>query len=203
MKSTGAIIENEAAYNSAIKRNILVNANKTWRANTERAGEIEDALTVGRTFNDYGDLTGYTDNFIGAMASAFDTYGKLTPNQSAAILKGIDARVARRAEWADKQEALDANREHLGTVGQKITLNLTVKKIIKIEGISFSYYHSGITYLYIMEDAEQNVVIYKGNGAAFCTVDEGSEYTFTATVKEHGVRNGVKQTIIQRPKFAA
>lgn len=200
---TGPIIENEAAYNAAIKRNILANANKTWRENTERHEEIEAAIEAGRNFNDDGRLIGYTDNFIGAMANAFDKWGKLTEKQSAAILKGIDARIARRAEWADKQAALDANRQHLGTVGQKITLTLTVKKIISIQGMSFGRYDSGITYLYIMEDAEQNVVIYKGNGAAFSTVDEGVEYRFTATVKEHGVRNGVKQTIIQRPKFSA
>ena len=29
---------------------------------------------------------------------------------------------------------------------------------------------------------------------------EVAGYTITATVKDHGVRNGVKQTVIQRPK---
>jgi hypothetical protein len=194
-----AIIQNESAYNAAIKRNIIANAQRTWASNTPRHGEIEAALEAGRLY-DYKHVT-YTDNFIGNLAKAFDTFGKLTPNQSAAVLKGIDARAARRAEWSDKQAALNASRQHIGTVGQKVELELTVKKIIEIEGAKFSYYSSGITYLYIMEDADQNVVIYKGNGAAFRCVDEGSTYRFVATVKEHGVRNDVKQTIIQRPKF--
>lgn len=194
-----AIIQNESAYNAAIKRNIIANAQRTWASNTPRHGEIEAALEAGRLY-DYKHVT-YTDNFIGSMAKAFDTFGKLTPNQSAAILKGIDARAARRAEWSDKQAALNASRQHIGQIGQKVELELTVKKIIEIEGAKFSYYDSGITFLYIMEDADQNVVIYKGNSAAFSTVDEGSTYRFTATVKEHGVRNDVKQTIIQRPKF--
>lgn len=194
-----AIIQNEGAYNAAIKRNIIANAQRTWASNTPRHGEIEAALEAGRLY-DYGRVS-YADNFIGSLAKAFDTFGKLTPNQSAAVLKGIDARAARRAEWSDKQAALNASRQHIGQIGQKVELELTVKKIIEIEGAKFSYYDSGITFLYIMEDADQNVVIYKGNSAAFSTVDEGSTYRFTATVKEHGVRNDVKQTIIQRPKF--
>jgi len=197
------IIENEAAYNAAIKRNILANANKTWRANTERADEIEDAIVSGRRFDDYGKVIGYTDDFIGSMADAFDKWGKLTPNQSAAILRGIDARAARRAEWKSKQAAIDATREHIGVVGQKIEMTLIVKKVIKIQGASFSYYDSGITYLYILEDANQNVAIYKGKSAAFDDVKEGDAISITATVKEHGVRNGVKQTVLQRPKISA
>lgn len=194
------IIENEAAYSAAIKRNIITNAQKTWRSNTDRANEIEVALEAGRRFNDYGASIGYSEDFIGSLAEAFDTYGKLTPNQSAAVLKGIDARAARRAEWADKQAELNASRQHIGRIGQKLDLELAIKKIIELEGLQFGGYH-GFTYIYIMEDADQNIVIYKGNSAAFSTVDEGSTYRFTATVKEHGVRDGVKQTIIQRPKI--
>jgi hypothetical protein len=194
------IIENEAAYSAAIKRNIITNAQKTWRLNTDRANEIETALEAGRRFNDYGGAIGYSDDFIGSLAEAFDTYGKLTPNQSAAVLKGVDARAARRAEWADKQAELNASRQHIGRVGQKLDLELTIKKIIELEGLQFGGYH-GFTYIYIMEDADKNVVIYKGNSAAFSTVDEGSTYRFTATIKVHGVRDGVKQTIIQRPKI--
>ncbi len=193
------IIENEAAYNAAIKRNIITNAQKTWRSNTDRANEIEVALEAGRRFNDYGGVIGYSEDFIGSLAEAFDNYGKLTPNQSAAVLKGIDARAARRAEWADKQAELNASRQHIGQIGQKLELELTIKKIIELEGLQFGGYH-GFTYIYIMEDADQNIVIYKGNSAAFNTVDEGGTYRFTATIKEHGVRDGVKQTIIQRPK---
>lgn len=193
-----AIIEHPAAYDAAIKRNIIANAQKTWRADTPRAAEIEDAIQAGRTYDDYGRFT-YADSFIGSMASSFDTYGKLTPNQCAAILKGIDARAARRAEWQDKQSALNATREHLGTIGQKITLTLTLRKIIELEGMKFSRYDSGITFLHILEDEAQNVVIYKGTAAAF-SIDEGTTVTVTATVKEHGTRNGVKQTVIQRPK---
>ena len=188
------IIFDEGAYDSAIKRNILNNARQTWRANTERGGEIEFALGAGRVNG------GYSEDFIGSLAKAFDSYGKLTEKQSAAVLKGIDARAARRAEWADKQAVIDAAREHIGAVGEKASLSLTIKKIIHMQGVAFSYRDSGVTTLYIMEDAQNNVVIYKGNSAAFDSAEEGQLITLSATIKAHGVRNGVKQTIIQRPK---
>ena len=179
----GKVIQNEDAYNNAIKRNILTNANKTWRLNTERAGEIVFALGAGRT--EYG----YTDNFIGAMAAALDTYGKLSIKQSAAILKGIDAMVARKAEYAAK----DATRAHVGVVGDKLTVTLTVKHIACVES------QFGTNYIHICEDAQANVIIYKGK-ADFPL--KGETATIVATVKEHGLREGVKQTIIQRPKLA-
>jgi hypothetical protein len=194
----GTIIENPAAYDAAVKRRIIANAQITWRKNTERAEEIESVLDDGRLYNN--GRVSYAEGFMGSMAKAYDTYGKLTPNQCAAILKGIDARAARKAEWADKQAALNASRQHLGETGQKLTLELTIKKVIEIEGMAFSRYDSGLSYLFIMEDADQNVVIYKGRSGALMELDEGDTVSLTATIKEHGVRNGVKQTIIQRPK---
>jgi hypothetical protein len=179
----GKVIQNEVAYNNAIKRNIIANANKTWRSNTDRAGEIVFALGAGRT--EYG----YTDNFIGAMAAAFDTYGKLSIKQSAAILKGIDAMAARKAAWVAKNAAKD----HVGAVGDKLTVTLTVKHIVCVES------QFGTNYIHICEDAQANVIIYKGKADFPLT---GETATIVATVKEHALRDGVKQTIIQRPKLA-
>ena len=193
-KFNSAIIENPAAYEAAIHRNIIFNAQKTWAKNTPRFEEIQNALNAGR--NEHS----YEENFIGSLAKAFDTYGKLSEKQSAAILKGIDAGIARKAEWADKKALLDANRQHVGTVGEKITLTLTIGHIVVLDG---TY---GTTYIYIMEDADKNVIIYKGASDAVGFTaegqrrDKGDSLTIIATVKEHGVRDGVKQTIIQRPK---
>jgi hypothetical protein len=193
MKMT-KVIEHQQAYDRAVKRNILDNANKTWRETTERAGEIESALTDGITYDGHGNFMGYGDDFMGKMAESFYTWGKLSPKQCEAILKGIDARAARKAEWADKKAALDAHRQHIGAVGEKITLTLKVVHIVELDG-SF-----GTIYINICEDADNNTIIYKGNAKGF--PEKGETATITATVKEHGVRNGVKQTVIQRPKLA-
>ena len=196
---TTAHIEYPEAYERARKHYIISNAQKTWRANNARAGEIEFALGAGVRTNDRGDFAGFSDDFIGNMAKAFHTYGKLSPKQCEAILKGIDARAARRAEWADKRAALNADRAYVGTVGEKITLTLTIVHIVVLEG---GY---GPSFIYITEDADNNVVIYKGNSNAVAWTPEGQPrgkgdtFTVIATIKEHGARNGVKQTVIQRP----
>ena len=186
------VIENPVAYHNAVKSYIIANAQKTWRTKTERAGEIESALTAGIQHNSHGDFMGYEDSFIGSMANSFYTWGKLSEKQCAAILKGIDAKIARKAEWADKEAALNASRTHLGEVGAKITFILTCVHVVELDGMY------GTTYINICEDADKNVVIYKGNAKGFPEKNETA--TITATVKDHGVRNGVKQTIIQRPK---
>jgi hypothetical protein len=184
-------IEYPEAYAAARRRNIIHNARKTWLASTPRAHEILDAVDEARDYNGRGAAT-YKEGFAGAMAFALDTYGKLTPKQSEAVLKGIDARAARKAEWASKQAALDADRVHVGEVGAKVTLVLTCVHTISFES-SF-----GTVWINICEDADKNAIIYKGNANGF--PQKGETATIIATVKEHGVRNGVKQTVIQRPK---
>jgi hypothetical protein len=191
-------IINEDAYDAAVKRNILANARKTFLATVPRAEEIIFAVGAG-----YSDNGKYAEGFMGSMAYSLDTYGKLTPAQCAAVLKGIDARATRKTEWADQKAALNASRVHLGTVGAKLTVTITIAHMVVLEGIY------GTSFLYICEDSDQNVVIYKGTSATFSfTADgavrvKGDSLTVTATVKEHGVRDGVKQTVIQRPKVIA
>ena len=192
------VIHNETAYASAVKRNIIANARKTFLSTVDRAEEIVSAVGAG-----YEENGKYAEGFMGSMAHALDTYRKLTPAQCAAVLKGIDARAARKAEWADQKAALNATRVHLGTVGAKLTVTITIAHMVVLEGMY------GTSFLYICEDADQNVVIYKGTSPTFCfTADgavrgKGDSLTVTATVKEHGVRDGVKQTVIQRPKVIA
>lgn len=188
-----ANIEHEAAWLAGRKRNILMNARKTWLANTPRAHEILDAVDAGRAYDNNG-RESYKEGFMGSMAQALDSYGKLTPKQSEAVLKGIDARAAKRAEWASEKAALDAKRAHIGTVGDKVTMTLTVVHVVVLDGMY------GTTYIHICEDADQNVVIYKGTSNAM--PGKGHTVTVTATIKEHGVRDGIKQTVIQRPKAA-
>lgn len=197
------VIEFPARYEAARKTYILANANKTFFATYADAREVCEFIGAGRIYNDHGDCSGYKEGFVGSLAQAFDKYGKLTVGQVEAVRKCIARREERRAEWADQQAALNATRQHLGTVGEKISLTLTIKRIVYIDG-----FRGNSSYIYICEDADRNVVIYKGNAECFTY---GADRNFSkqddvlnviATVKEHGVREGVKQTIIQRPKAA-
>jgi hypothetical protein len=49
-------IEYPEAYEAAIKRNIITNAQKTWSKNTPRSAEIQNALNGGRTEKSYSDV---------------------------------------------------------------------------------------------------------------------------------------------------
>ena len=187
-----ASIHNEQAYANGTKRAILNNARKTWLATTPRAQDIESALADGRDHNDYGDFVGYTDNFVGSLARALDNFGKLSEGQCAAILKGIDARAAKKAEWAAERAAAGAASEYLGTVGEKIVMVLTCVHVVTLEG---TY---GLTFINICKDSFGNTVIYKGNAQGFPL--KGETATVKASIKAHDLRDGVKQTLIQRPK---
>jgi hypothetical protein len=72
-------------------------------------------------------------------------------------------------------------------------VTLKVVHIIDIES------NFGTIYINICEDADKNIIIYKGQAKGF--PDKGETATIIATVKDHGVRDGVKQTVIQRPKL--
>ena len=194
------IIDNPVAYEKAKHARIIANANTTFRRTFPDHEQIEAFISQGRKHDDMGNFKAYADGFIGSLASAFDNYGKLSEKQVLAVRKCIEARNARRAEWADKKALLDATRQHIGTVGEKIEISLTLKKRIQIQGAKFSYYDSGITDLCIFEDSASNIVIYKGNSDDIYRLNEGDTATIRATVKDHGARNGVKQTIINRPK---
>jgi hypothetical protein len=196
-----AHIENYDAYDRAVKRNILENARKTFERTYADHEAVLDFVAGGRIHHGIGNVT-YKEGFVGSLAYSFDTFGKLTEGQVNAVRKCIAQRAERRAEWADKQAAMNADRVHLGEVGKKINLTLTIRHIVVLDG---AY---GVTYIYIMEDADQNVVIYKGKSDVIGWAPDGSvrhkgdTFTVIATVKEHGVRDGVKQTVIQRPKFS-
>ena len=186
------IIDNPEAYARATKARIIANANKTFCKTYSDFEEIESFLAGGRICDDMGDFKAYKDGFVGSLASAYDNYGKLTEKQVLAVRKCIEANKARKAEWADKKALLDATRQHIGTIGEKITLSLTCVHVIELD----STY--GTIYINICEDSDKNIIIYKGNAIGFPC--KGETATIKATVKEHGVRDGVKQTVIQRPK---
>ncbi len=94
--------------------------------------------------------------------------------------------VERRAKFA----AQDAGSQHIGTAGKREVFTLTIQWVKYFEGAF------GATYIHGLKDAAGNVVIYKGSK---CLGEKGATLTVKATVKEHGERDGVKQTIISRP----
>lgn len=185
-------IYNEAAYEAATKRRIIENARKTFINTYDDAHAIID-WCESRGVEKYDETRKvYRDNFVGSMARALDEYGKLTERQVEAVRKFMVRDAQRRQEWSDKRAAENARKTWVGEVGKKVQLTLTTRHVVELDG----YY--GTTWIFICNDQDGNDVIYKGTSAAF--PDKGETATIVATVKEHGVRDGVKQTVIQRPK---
>lgn len=82
---------------------------------------------------------------------------------------------------------------YIGTIGVKVELVLTIVHIETFAGIY------GNTHLHIMRDGSGNVVIYKGSNKRIAA--KGASIRISAKVKSQGERNGVKQTVIERPKI--
>ncbi len=170
----------EAHYYPSIEARKMANAANTkrlnWIASDNRAQEIIDFLD---------DYSPEGDGFFSACNKGIWQFGSLTPNMRNAMVKVLDKRAAQAAEWAER----DSKCEFVGTVGERQAFSLKVIIIVELESMY------GSSYLHVCRDDNQNIIIYKGSQYW----GSGAEVTCTAKVKEHGVRDGVKQTIIQRP----
>jgi len=171
--------EHAHRYHGAVAGRIRANAatsrRRLWIERNDDAQEIIDFLAGN-----------YGDGFLGAMNASLDEWGGLTDNQAGAVRKIMAKNAERAAVWAVE----DANSAHVGTVGDRQAFELTVKHVVVLDGMY------GTSFINICHDADKNVVVYKGSQ---CWGAKGGTVTCMAKIKEHGDRDGVKQTIIQRP----
>ena len=79
--------------------------------------------------------------------------------------------------------------EHVGSIGDRIEINVKVIKNIALEN---NYGHST---MHIFEDACGNQYVWITNSQSW---SEGSEKTIRASVKEHKRYKGVRQTVLSR-----
>ena len=168
-------------YDPAIARYKMANAATTaqrqWIEADDRAQEIIDFLRGYPAERDAG--------FYCAVQWGIQRFGKPTDAMRDKMVAIIDERKAQAAEWAER----DAKSEWIGNVGDRQEFTVTVKHWIEIVG------QWGYTYINICRDADDNVVIYKGSQ---CWA-KGAEVRCMAKIKSHEERDGVKQTVIQRP----
>jgi hypothetical protein len=122
-------------------------------------------------------------DFLSSIMSKGWMFGRLSEAQAAA------AREAAQRELSRQQA--DATSQHIGIIGRRI----------EIEGvITFTATYEtrfGTTYVTGIKDKAGNIYIQKGVAIGA----KGEEVNLLATVKEHATRDGVKQTIISRPKM--
>lgn len=208
--STPAMIHDEAAYQAAIERRIKMNRVKgnqaRWLAESPTAQTCIDFLEACGQFA-ATDITDYDGAFIARrahpvvvasygdfyskMQDSFMDWGRLTPGQERAVLGMIEKANARLAARAEAKAADAATSKHVGTIGERRDFDLTCLFRTSFEG-SFGYVH-----IHGFKDADGNTVIYKGSNIIAA---KGDVVTLKATIKDHGERDGVAQTIISRPK---
>ena len=162
---------------------VIIDVEKLWFGKYEH----EFVEVVAKTDPDY--LIYIRDNFSAnspRMKALIETISKLDLGES-----------KREREWKEREAKIaaekkrDADRsDFIGNVGERLVFdNMSVFFVADFEN------HWGCTYIHGLRDANDNVVIYSGNSIA----DKGDVLSIRATIKEHEVRDGVKQTIIARP----
>lgn len=96
------------------------------------------------------------------------------------------------SESIKKEIKKEIKSEHVGNVGDKITVEVILTKV--------SYFDSfyGMMAFYIFTDTDGNVFVWKT--ANDIKYEIGDKFTIKGTVKEHSEYRGVKQTILTRVK---
>jgi hypothetical protein len=142
----------------------------------------------------------YAQDTLCNLTNSLVRYGDLTPKQWSYLeklvekLPELDARAAEKAAKLATQKAIS---QHVGTVGERTTFTATV--VVRASYDS----QFGPQSVFVCEDDAGNVLVYKGSAVLWNAKDEGAvkgdRVTFKSTIKAHGEREGVKQTILTRP----
>lgn len=158
----------------------MVNTALAWIADQESSNDYMHNLKTVCSLN-YNPW-----NRIGVLVSLFPTYNRELE---------IQARKA-EAEGKEKKEAQTSN--HIGSVGDRIQIDVQSVKCLTSWENNFGYYPT-VTYLYKIVDQNGNVFTWKTSNVLN---EDEPPVTIKGTVKEHGEYRGVKQTVLTRCKTA-
>ena len=153
-----------------------------------RAPQLRHDLLTGLTGG-----SGYEANLVAVLrGEAVDT------KHLGLAVSAIPAHLrltADRAREASRQEAAQAV-EHVGTIGEKVTLTGVVRTALRVDGYT---YHSPDSVMLIVDCG--TAVAKMTTAAAWAyPLKVGDPVTITGTVKAHTEWNGIKQTVLTRPK---
>lgn len=134
-------------------------------------------------------------NYAEFIAKLNSLEGEYWDGFRVSFFQRVEAPTARQIALVDaevaKREA-NARSGHFGAVGDKVTLIITIERIITLHSEIY-----GTNWITIARTDTGAVVTYKGKTDLGLV---GETATIKATIKGHDVYNGVAQTAIQRPK---
>ena len=223
-------IENQDAYERAIRRNIKANAAKTrrkeWFSKHDDAQRLYDWLNGCGEFDniyvsDSGNVYSYEDlhdgipeefhvqhnpycegmfagkfgSFLLTLRDNLHEYGGLTDKQTdvvrnAFLRKCQNVAAYNRRKIEERERNLKS--KFVGEINERRKFDLVIKFIASFES------RYGTTYINVMEDCDGNVIVGKGTKRYG---EKGQSIKVVATITKHNIREGVEQTIINRPKF--
>lgn len=147
---------------------------------------VVNPLTRGMFAGGFGD-------FILKMRDTVLDRGALTEKQAVAVR----ASLARTEKWvgeADarraKSRAKDQGSEFVGSIKERREWTLNIRKVFSFES------DFGTVYINLCDDGEGNVIVCKGGKSLG---EDRSTVRVKATIVKHEERDGVKQTLINRP----
>ena len=105
---------------------------------------------------------------------------------------------------------------YIAAIGSKVTAEVTMVNIFEYQDYKFSYYGAS-RYIYTMQDADGNILVYKSGAYLTYKTGEKNQYgdpveigirrgdkiSISGTVKDHGEYKGTKQTVLQRVRVKA
>jgi hypothetical protein len=201
--SVPAHVENAAAYIRAAQARIMSNrakgARKIW---IDECGEstVQRCVEFLSECGEFAPIDGRTHPLVSASLGDFRckmieseaNWGRLTVNQTTAVLSMIDRAAKRIDDRAAARVEKAATAKHIGAVGERCDFGL---RIVFVTSYETQY---GTTFVHVMEDADGNVVVYKGSKPIG---QKDDAIKIKATIKAHDRRDGIAQTIISRPKI--
>ena len=180
-----------------------VRARKAAKIAAEVAARRAEFLAArGATLDAARPYAGESDVLASILAQA-DARMRLSDAQVETIGKCVAVVVAKRERDA-KSAALRAASDHVGAVGDALTIDAEVTFARRFES------QFGTMYVIGLRDTAGNALVYKGSNLLGMSgieddyrgnpIVRGWRVACVATVKEHGERDGEKQTIIARPR---
>lgn len=110
----------------------------------------------------------------------------------------IKARETQRAAIQADKEARALRSEFVGEKGERLVFNCHVVAAIFMGTTQITAYSYVDRYCTVMLDANDQQIVYFGTKTLG---EKGDVIRFKATVKDHTIRDNIKQTIIQRPSL--
>jgi hypothetical protein len=170
------------------KRQVAWEAQTEERARRAKAREeriaspdpriVRAAVVFGFTVEESGHGLGFAGEMVGRWVGT----GHLSDAQWDALVRATEEKEAELAKRA--------TMTHVGTVGERLDLTLTVRGAKHLE----SQY--GTTTLVRFEDESGNALVWFASG--WRQYEDGDTCSVRATIKEHGSFNGHPQTVLTR-----